>query len=526
MKFLIPSIFTWFRRQKGLDSRGSRQIWYCKMALVPVKDKALISQEDASFKTPSIPKKRKKVLEEEAYTKDLERIIQRDFFPDVPKLKAQNEYLDAEARNDIGKLRELQMQYRPTPKRPDSSSSQITSASPLTFQSPATFETPASPVTRGAAAKQNAVDPLMKTPVPPPTPMSVSSKIETSSISTSSSKDHLGLDAFLCRVTSEDNASFEDIMEESEKRHRRKYPWLHEEDHSKKFIKAPPVSAITHIAGGVLLALEDVRLNSVDSWDYKARNSVMQNPEGVAFTPDEMTTREQQTIMVRHGNTRFEHDPWKNIEVSGDRSSQMALGKIGPDGLEILPSSTPKVNGYAFMPSPSPAPGVGESPMMTWGEIEGTPFALDASDTPVLSRTPGPQFKIPDVPDRDKIHLELVDNVTKRHRAKREEALKQVRSLASSTPKFGSASSAERLSTMSPAAQRLATKRLGIRLSTDKALAASYSPSPRRSPRTPIGGQPGSSGTATPKTPGSSTPSTPSITDNLLDLRKAYSAGK
>ena len=69
--------------------------------------------------------------------------------------------------------------------------------------------------------------------------------------------------------------------------------------------------------------------------------------------------------------------------------------------------------------------------MMTWGEIEGTPFALDASDTPVLSRTPGPQFKIPDVPDRDKLHLELVDNVTKRHRAKREEALKQVRSLAS-----------------------------------------------------------------------------------------------
>lgn len=76
-------------------------------------------------------------------------------------------------------------------------------------------------------------------------------------------------------------------------------------------------------------------------------------------------------------------------------------------------------------------PGVGESPMMTWGEIEGTPFALDASDTSVLSLTPGPQFKIPEVPDRDKIHLELVDNVTKRHRAKKDEALKQVRSLAS-----------------------------------------------------------------------------------------------
>ena len=93
-----------------------------------------------------------------------------------------------------------------------------------------------------------------------------------------------------------------------------------------------------------------------------------------------------------------------------------------------------------------------------------------------------------------------------------------------SSPQFGSASSAERLATMSPAAQRLATKRLGIRLGTDKALAASYSPSPRRTPRTPISGvTPSGSGASTP-TP--RTPSTPSITDNLLDLRKAFAADK
>ena len=175
-----------------------------------------------------------------------------------------------------------------------------------------------------------------------------------------STKEHLGLDDFLARVTSEDNASFEGIMEESDKRHRRKFPWLYEEDSSKKFIKAPPVSAITHVAGGVQLALEDVRMNSVATWDYKARNSVMQNPEGVAFTPAEQEARDQQRIVVRHEKTRFGHDPWKNIEVSVDKSAEMALGKIGPDGLEILPSTTPRVNGYAFMPSPSPVPGAWE----------------------------------------------------------------------------------------------------------------------------------------------------------------------
>jgi protein DGCR14 len=38
-------------------------------------------------------------------------IIQRDFFPDLERLKAQNEYLDAVEKNDILKLRELHAKY-------------------------------------------------------------------------------------------------------------------------------------------------------------------------------------------------------------------------------------------------------------------------------------------------------------------------------------------------------------------------------------------------------------------------------
>jgi protein DGCR14 len=52
------------------------------------------------------------------------------------------------------------------------------------------------------------------------------------------------------------------------------------------------------------------------------------------------------------------------------------IWKIGHDGKEILPSESPQVNGYGFMGTPSPAPGVDESPLMTWGEIESTPFRL------------------------------------------------------------------------------------------------------------------------------------------------------
>lgn len=41
----------------------------------------------------------------------IEDIIERDFFPEVTKLKAQNEYLEAVNAQDVEKLRALSSQY-------------------------------------------------------------------------------------------------------------------------------------------------------------------------------------------------------------------------------------------------------------------------------------------------------------------------------------------------------------------------------------------------------------------------------
>lgn len=62
---------------------------------------------------------------------------------------------------------------------------------------------------------------------------------------------------------------------------------------------------------------------------------------------------------------------------------QVLDGKIGVDGKELLKPETPQVAGFSFVRSPSPSPSVVGSPLMTWGEIEGTPFRLDGSDTPL-----------------------------------------------------------------------------------------------------------------------------------------------
>lgn len=48
---------------------------------------------------------------------ELGKIIQRDFFPDLEKLQAQNEYLEAMEKNDVMKIRELYAKYS-GPRKP------------------------------------------------------------------------------------------------------------------------------------------------------------------------------------------------------------------------------------------------------------------------------------------------------------------------------------------------------------------------------------------------------------------------
>lgn len=47
-----------------------------------------------------------------------------------------------------------------------------------------------------------------------------------------------------------------------------------------------------------------------------------------------------------------------------------------------MPQS-PRVAGYGFVTTPSPVPGADVDPIMTWGEIQGTPLLLDPTDTPI-----------------------------------------------------------------------------------------------------------------------------------------------
>lgn len=69
-----------------------------------------------SFKKPStvgvVKKKIKpKILTEEKYIEEISKIIQRDFFPDLEKLKAQNDYLDAMEQKDYARMESIRAKY-------------------------------------------------------------------------------------------------------------------------------------------------------------------------------------------------------------------------------------------------------------------------------------------------------------------------------------------------------------------------------------------------------------------------------
>lgn len=223
----------------------------------------------------------------------------------------------------------------------------------LPTATPATFETP---------------NTIHGTPAPSRTSSennNEAAEAKNSEASKSSSKkdeSDFTLDKFLAKNTSEDNASFEQIMETSTQKHREKYQWLYEREQEQKERK-DKILALPAPEDGDQFKYED-RPSMIETWDYTNKNVFMYYPDGVdASVQEKIEGKYTKRQEIMHANSRFNKDPFPD-EACDDKLAAAAAtrlaaqhGKVGVDGLEQGNNETPKVKGYGFVATPSPAPG-------------------------------------------------------------------------------------------------------------------------------------------------------------------------
>lgn len=360
--------------------------------------------------------------------------------------------------------------------------------------------------------------PSFDTPLPNPTPTPNSSRSNQSSSSTLSRRtigDSHTLDSFFSKYTSEDNQSFEEIIEAAEEKLKQKFSILYEAENSTGSLQR---NALTLPSIDKQFEITD-RPNKLDMWTYKNKNYLMYIPDGVEFTQKEKIEMAKRRMEIDHSNTRLITNPFndsKNKEAISEAAKTNAksnVEKIGLDGL-TQQQEMPQIRGFGFVKTPSPAPSIiDSSPLMTWGEIEGTPFRLDASDTPLRSSSlGGPSFKIAETSKREALALQLAESVSEKHRQKKMKAIETAKKNMCASPHVRN--SLDRLASMSPAAKRLTS------MSRRDYNWATPSPSPRRTPKTTplvkINTPASASVSSVIPTPFSTSEST--LTDNLLDI--------
>lgn len=393
---------------------------------------ALIRRSTDTELMPPPPTKRikrpPKVLDEDTYTDALSKIIARDFFPGLLETQTQQEYLDAlESQNSewiASAGRKLTEVMTPGPGRARRGTSLAT---------PRPSETP-----RGYGGD---------------TPVSVISTTESQATQTPEVDLNMSLDGFQAKYTSEDNESFNRLLDKQNLKRGGKYRWLWagnkipaprqimQREREGKLLQAK-LEQEKEDGGKPRLLIEgpDERKAMPDTWNAKPNNQVFFTPDSVE---DDYETVQQSAEAksrappkaVAYGNTRLappptEPDPAIPPSPSISAIQDAIAGR--PRATDSEPGysggQTPRVNGYAFVDDePTPA--------------EEAAAAAASNDATLLlgsgDATPNP-FKIKEQSKRESLLHRMVDRVNKNNRPMARRAVISGGNGGTPTPKFGS----------------------------------------------------------------------------------------
>ncbi|KAF7827379.1 protein DGCR14 [Senna tora] len=429
--------------------------------------------DSTSAVTTKIPRKNHAVLDEDTYVGAIEKIIERDFFPDISKLRDRLDWLEAIRTGDPIQIRDAQLKIMERRGRKVNNSS---------ADGRTATQTPGSTFVRSFTPFDEFEGKTPKTP---------GFSNGEASVDTS-----LSLDKFLRRYTSEDNYSFSNILEKVNRKRKERFGYLTEGE--KEDVKAIEDAKRERITDGY--GTSDQPPSTLEGWKYTAKNLLMYHPADRGEAP--LTEEERAARMkgltkeINRSNTRFHGKmmdsrpnddgivevlytpvagatPAPMLDREGDKLKKYDLEDLRKTPNPFYVESGKKAeNGYSFVKTPSPAPGVDESPFITWGEIEGTPLRLDQEDTPIDigGSADGPHYKIPSAPVRD----EKAHSLSREAARKLRERSKMYHKPPLPSPvRGGSASPSVR--TLSPAAQKFVRNAIAkTSSSVDETLRASY----------------------------------------------------
>nr|POF17783.1 protein dgcr14 like [Quercus suber] len=448
------------------------------------------SQDAALMPPPTQISKRQKrpskVLDEDVYSEAISHIIARDFYPGLLESEAQNEYMQALDSHDKQWIREagrkLTQVMTPIPdgQRRQGRGTGFTPRSSVTME-----ETPRTAI--GSTPRQ--------------TPYTITGRNEDFTPEDNNEVDvNMSLEAFQAKYTSEDNESFNALLDKQNAKRAAKYnffrfgnqiPSARQTAYREKELRllesgkrSSAVLVLTSADKEERTAVEPMRPSqdinlrsaSVDSFPNRQgpNNSLMFAPDGVE---DALTTNAQACEQrsnappksIKYTSTRFSGNS-QSSEVTVPPSPSMSavdaalLGRPKATDSEsgYAGAETPRVNGYAFVDAePTPS------------EL-GIPVTDEEADTAEHEATykllpriedggPNP-FRLTERSKREDLHMRLVEKADAgRRKGTRLRQLKAV-GLTSSpgrtpTPRFASAPTPSRKDAhMTPAARQLAAR--------------------------------------------------------------------